>query len=200
MQEKLNIPTYRAKKINSDEYSCPKCNGDIEDTPIDYHFSAICKKCGSEMWYEDTIEAEKYVEGIVIEHNDIFIMITDMVINRVDLRRDILREDRKPSDSACINSNGLDYYEIDPSTLAIHFPDMIDSEGTKIFASLSEDGKGGDKIPTHTSLYKGESVFYFDKENKAVRLLDVSKDRFTWEYGIVEDDGKCDRKVTGIQE
>lgn len=37
----------------------------------------------------------------------------------------------------------LDDYEIDPSTLAIHFPDMIDSEGTKIFASLSEDGKGG---------------------------------------------------------
>ena len=36
--------------------------------------------------------------------------------------------------------------EIDPSTLAIHFPDMIDSENTKIFDSLSEDGKGGDKI------------------------------------------------------
>lgn len=34
--------------------------------------------------------------------------------------------------------------EIDPSTLAIHFPDMIDSEGTRIFASLSKDGKGGD--------------------------------------------------------
>lgn len=34
--------------------------------------------------------------------------------------------------------------EVDPSTLAIHFPDMIDSEGTKIFASLSEDGRGGD--------------------------------------------------------
>ena len=34
-------------------------------------------------------------------------------------------------------------FEIDPSTLAIHFPDMIDSEGTKIFASLSEAGKGG---------------------------------------------------------
>ena len=33
---------------------------------------------------------------------------------------------------------------IDPSTLAIHFPDMIDSEGIKIFASLSEDGRGGD--------------------------------------------------------
>ena len=33
--------------------------------------------------------------------------------------------------------------QIDETTLAIHFPDMIDSEGNKIFASLSEDGKGG---------------------------------------------------------
>ena len=29
-------------------------------------------------------------------------------------------------------------------TLSIHFPDMIDSQGNKIFASLQEDGKGGD--------------------------------------------------------
>ena len=35
---------------------------------------------------------------------------------------------------------------IDPTTLAIHFPDMLDSQGNKIFASLSEDGKGGDII------------------------------------------------------
>lgn len=34
-------------------------------------------------------------------------------------------------------------YEIDPTTLAIHFPDMLDSQGNKIFASLQEDGKGG---------------------------------------------------------
>jgi len=34
--------------------------------------------------------------------------------------------------------------EIDPSTLAINFPDMLDSENNPIFASLSEDGKGGD--------------------------------------------------------
>ena len=39
-----------------------------------------------------------------------------------------------------------DYFEIDTTKIAIHFPDMIDSEGTKIFASLSEDGKGGDTI------------------------------------------------------
>ena len=33
---------------------------------------------------------------------------------------------------------------IDPTTLSIHFPDMLDSQGNKIFASLSNDGKGGD--------------------------------------------------------
>lgn len=35
-------------------------------------------------------------------------------------------------------------YLIDATTLAIHFPDMLDSQGNKIFASLQEDGKGGD--------------------------------------------------------
>ena len=37
-----------------------------------------------------------------------------------------------------------EYHFIDVSTLSIHFPDMIDSQGNKIFASLQEDGKGGD--------------------------------------------------------
>ena len=37
-------------------------------------------------------------------------------------------------------------YEIDPSTLSIHFPDILDSNGDKIFASLSEDGRGGDRL------------------------------------------------------
>lgn len=36
--------------------------------------------------------------------------------------------------------------EIDPTTLAIHFPNMLDSQGNKIFASLSKDGKGGDLL------------------------------------------------------
>ena len=34
--------------------------------------------------------------------------------------------------------------QIDPTTLAINFNDMLDCQGNKIFASLSEDGKGGD--------------------------------------------------------
>lgn len=48
--------------------------------------------------------------------------------------------------------------QIDPSTLAIHMDDMIDSEGTRIFASLSKDGKGGDNLlNSHMDDYKGES-------------------------------------------
>jgi len=41
---------------------------------------------------------------------------------------------------------GWGFVEIDPTTLSIHFPDMLDREGTKIFASLQEDGKGGDMV------------------------------------------------------
>ena len=41
-------------------------------------------------------------------------------------------------------------YRIDPTTLSIHSPDMLDSQGNKIFASLQEDGKGGDIIRTIT--------------------------------------------------
>ena len=36
------------------------------------------------------------------------------------------------------------FINIDNSTLAIHFPSMIDGKGNKIFASLSENRKGGD--------------------------------------------------------
>lgn len=35
---------------------------------------------------------------------------------------------------------------IDKSTLSISFDNMLDSEGSKIFASLQEDGKGGDML------------------------------------------------------
>ena len=44
------------------------------------------------------------------------------------------------------NTNGE--FSIDTTTLSIHFPNMIDSQGNKIFASLQEDGKGGDICQT----------------------------------------------------
>lgn len=54
-------------------------------------------------------------------------------------------------------------------TLSINFPDMLDSQGNKIFASLSEDGKGGDIIETElkrvcTAKYK-EYFFYADNKD-----------------------------------
>ena len=47
---------------------------------------------------------------------------------------------RKSTATSEVNTSEV----IDISTLSIHFPDMIDSKGNKIFASLQEDGKGGD--------------------------------------------------------
>lgn len=79
-----NIPIYRAKKINSDEY-------------VEGYFAKD--------YYE--------VSTLTRFSNIIF------------------------TDSVC-------FEEIDPATLAINFPDMLDSQGNKIFASLQEDGKGGD--------------------------------------------------------
>lgn len=57
-------------------------------------------------------------------------------------------------------------YQIDPTTLAIHFKDMKDSQGNKIFASLSESGKGGDIV---------ESYHYTDYKNKEHKLKHIAK-------------------------
>ena len=77
--------------------------------------------------------------------------------------------------------------EIDPSTLAIHFPDMLDSEGTKIFASLSEDGKGGDvcEFPHHKeTIYYQNNRFFAGVGLELFTVKNISKSF----------------KVTGIQE
>lgn len=42
---------------------------------------------------------------------------------------------------------------IDITTLSIHFNDMLDNQGNKIFASLQEDGKGGDICCVYDFLY-----------------------------------------------
>ena len=55
-------------------------------------------------------------------------------------------------------------YDIKLSTLAIHHKDMIDSEGAKIFASLSEDSKGGDTIVSE----QGHEFVYKYRNNKFV--------------------------------
>ena len=93
----MNIPIYRARRINSQED----------------------------------------VEGYLIENEQGAFIIKKMTVLPI--------------------SNKL-YTQIDPTTLSIHFPDMLDSQGNKIFASLSEDGKGGDIIHrdgmTFETIYK----------------------------------------------
>ena len=66
------------------------------------------------------IDSDEYVEGYLEEYNT-----SDFYIS--------------------LMPNKIDAYKIDPTTLSIHFPDMLDSQGNKIFASLQENGKGGDK-------------------------------------------------------
>ena len=72
-------------------------------------------------------DSDEYVEGYYHSYRD-NIVSDDIVFHR------IVQKD-KPL---------YRFYDIDPTTLAIHFPDMLDSQGNKIFASLNEDGKGGD--------------------------------------------------------
>jgi len=60
--------------------------------------------------------------------------------------------------------------EINPSTLAIHFPNMIDKNGKKIFASLSKDGIGGDNLLN--PLNEKCRCIYYDLRIVAIRLKD----------------------------
>lgn len=82
-------------------------------------------------------------------------------------------------------------FRIDPTTLSISFPDMLDSQGNKIFASLSEDGKGGDICdlylfknqdkPTrenYTCRYKNQKIMFknFNFENYAkIEIIGIQK-------------------------
>ena len=82
------------------------------------------------------------------------------------------------------NNIGSGSYPIDETTLAIHFPDMIDSQGNKIFASLQEDGKGGDVCSVNDYIDSGlEGVaiyqnygFRIDRKGKAMGISLSSTD------------------------
>ncbi len=51
-----------------------------------------------------------------------------------------------------VDRGNLVQIQIDPTTLAIHFPDMLDSQGNKIFASLNI--KGGSLIEYEGAIYE----------------------------------------------
>lgn len=93
------------------------------------------------------------------------------------------------------NEYGLNGIEIDKSTLSIHFPDMLDSQGDKIFASLQEDGKGGDLIDNfnfqekyriQTAIYKYNCFHLIDKDNDTYSLIECKLQKGIKVIGVKE--------------
>ena len=77
-------------------------------------------------------------------------------------------------DGTCI-INGC--YECYTETLSIHFSDMLDSQGNKIFASLSENGKGGDMTLHYTFVFRDGRIKarYIMRKTKEENLIDIGK-------------------------
>ena len=75
-------------------------------------------------------------------------------------------------------------YRIDTTTLSIHFPDMLDSQGNEIFASLQKNGRGGDVCSVDDYIDSGlEGVaiyqnygFRIDRKGKAMGISLSSTD------------------------
>lgn len=115
------------------------------------------------------IDSDEYIIGYLEEHNT-----NDFYIS--------------------LMPNEIDSYKIDTSTLSIHFPDMIDSQRNKIFASLQKDGKGGDIVENYSfnDDYKSQISIYDN-----CKLCLVDKDGDTYCLSEIEYDGI---KVIGIRE
>lgn len=103
--------------------------------------------------------------------------------------------------------HGLSETRIDETTLSIHFENMLDSQGNKIFASLSEDGKGGDMLSVHQFVLElgqnlgveenektFECVSLFKKEGMCFSINNCIEPYYAYS-GLHEESFK----VTGIQ-
>ena len=84
------------------------------------------------------------------------------------------------NEAISININiDLPRYRIDPSTISIHLPNMLDKNNNKIFASLSKDGRGGTitnkgvVIYTKFGIYVGNNHILYEiksLENMGIKL------------------------------
>ena len=79
------------------------------------------------------------------------------------------------------------WHKIEENTLAIHFEDMIDSQGNNIFISLQEFGKGGDIITD------GEYDFVVIFNGRSFDLMFVEDETFT-KFNEWEDWNKFTKK------
>jgi len=118
----------------------------------------------------------------------------------------------KPCTRHYIQDEDCIKHEIAPDYLSINFEDMIDSEGTKIFASLRERGKGGDIIAgtlDGDSYYDYVGSLYFSS-NFMISILgvwyNVDREKNKFELAECQEKGKLllsklwNLKVTGIQQ
>jgi len=74
-------------------------------------------------------------------------------------------------------------YEVDPTTIAVHFPDMLAKDSDRwlangekdlrIFASLSEDGKGGDII--HDNRHRDRRKLFYNGLGFCALCLDIEE-------------------------
>ena len=95
------------------------------------------------------------------------------------------------------NSNGYEFEEpILQKTLSIHFPNMLDKNGEKIFASLAEDGKGGSKC---TDAYNESYTCIFNKITNSCVMSYETIQLQTDTMGVYDGYWKT-YEVTGIKE
>ncbi len=113
------IPIFRAKILDSDEYII----GDLFDGNYIIAKSELNRNISEALKdiREDILTKECISDNCKNEHHLLNKMLNKLLVNE-----------------------RLEHiYEIDPTTISIHFPTILDNQGNKIFASLQEDGKGG---------------------------------------------------------
>ena len=175
------------------------------------------------------IDSDKYVEG--------FLNKAEHIYYDDDKNDETAYYIMKNMTTECEDKSYFDFYgfkEIDPSTLSIHFPDMLASDSDRllpngekdlrVFASLSEDGKGGDivtgkcrdinkdeLIGLHKPLaYKGLVRFY--KETSMSVVIETHEEIIAstehWSQPLIARRGEAlrwsdcreDMKIIGIQQ
>jgi len=98
--------------------------------------------------------------------------------------------------------NDYSWVEIDPETLAIHFPDMKDKNDKPIFASLSEDGKGGTEVTAQVyGISKGKTwILHAYWRDSTIWFNKIKTSGNERQVSLPIQDALRDMKVTGIYE
>lgn len=117
------------------------------------------------------LDSDKYIIGQYIETEFSNEEYCDIEEQETIIKHCIIKDFRTVHDD--YEYCNFDITEIDIATLSIHFPDMLDSKGNKIFASLQENGKGGDIL-----VIEDTDMEYTYKYNKGVFSLGNGMDLF----------------------